>query len=436
MLHTMTRAARRAAAAGLTLAAATLLAACGGGSTESDDTATVRLVNLSPGYASLDLYADDSLRNADVAFLAAGAAVETPSGTDVETAVHAADGSTALNSTSRTLTAGRHYTVLAYGWQGGLKTAMVEESSTAADSGYANVTVMNLAVDAGALDVYLTASDDALESATPLASAVAGGSSATLASRTAGTYRLRVTGSGDPSDLRLDIPALTLASQQVLSLVLTSGSSGVLVHGVLLVHEGAATALANTQARVRVVSAVGGGGRVTASAQGQALVSNALAPNIGGWASVSGSSAASVQVAVNGTAVSLGSQSLPAGSDTTVLVWGDAAAPQVQFITEDNRLPTVSTKAKLRLVHAMAGVSEPLTLTADYSPLASDVAQGTASAWATLTGGVATLLEVSTPASSTPLYSQAETTLQSKGVYTLFLFGDASSVRPVLRKER
>lgn len=86
--------------------------------------------------------------------------------------------------------------------------------------------MFNTAVDNGSLDVYLTGSDDALDDASATVSAVTGGSVASYSTVTSGTYRLRVTGAGDKNDLRLDVPAMTLGSTQVATLIVTPGQRG------------------------------------------------------------------------------------------------------------------------------------------------------------------------------------------------------------------
>jgi hypothetical protein len=127
---------------------------------------------------------------------------------------------------------------------------------------------------------------------------------------------------------------------------------------------------------------------------------------------------------------------LAAGSDTTLLVWGDAAAPQLTVINDDNRLPTVATNAKLRLVHGVSGLADPLTLTADFSVIAGSIAQGNASAYGNVNGGAAMRLDVSSPLTTTPLYSLSDATLTARSLYTLFMLGDAAHSTAALRKER
>jgi len=420
------------------------LSACGGNSEASSGQATLRLLNASNGYGSLDLTIDDASANSAIGYGSAGAYVAASSD-GVTTALTANGSITALTSASRTLTADTAYTLVAYGWAGALKTALIEENIAAADSGKAKLMVTHLASDAGTLDVYLTGSDETLDGATATASGVAGGASVGFVSLSAGTYRLRVTGSGDKSDLRLDVSGLVLGSTQVGTLLLVPAglqastgaavNGGVLVSGVLALQTGSVTALRNAQSRVRVVAAVSGNGRVTASVAGTALASAAVSPTIGNYGLVSGGTVA-VLLGVNGNPVAVADQALPAGGDYTLLVWGDAAAPQLTLIGDDNRLPAVSSNAKIRLVHGVAGLPSALTLTADFSAVAASIGQGQASAYASVTGSSAMRLDVTSPLSTTPLYALADASIGAKGLYTLFMLGDAATPMPALRKER
>src|SRR5205085_11308576 len=91
-----------------------------------------------------------------------------------------------------------------------------------------------------------------------------------------GTYRIRITGNGNPADLRLDVPSVTLTNQEIASLILTPTTGGTLVDGALLAQQGAYSSGRNTSARVRLAAAVGGGATVTASAASTAIGANVV----------------------------------------------------------------------------------------------------------------------------------------------------------------
>lgn len=413
-----------------------LLVSCGGSDNDSSSgTARIRLLNASSAYPSLDFYVDDSKKNSALAYGAVGDYASVSTAASLSTVITSSGSTSALSTTGRSLSKDVAYTVVAYGWQGAMKTAMLEEDVAAADSGKTKLMVLNTAIDAGSVDVYLTGSDESLENASAVAAGVAGGGTVGYSSVTSGTFRLRITGAGDKTDLRLDVPGLTLASTQVATLIVTPGTGGVLVHALLAVQQGSVSAFNNTLARARVVASVAGNGKVTASLGGMTLLSGGTSPTIGSYTSLLASNTA-LQLMVNGTQVLVPSPTLAAGSDTTLLVWGDAAAPQVTVINDDNRLPTVTTNAKLRLVHGVSGLTDPLTLTADFSVVASSITQGAASAYGTVNGATTMRLDVSSPTSTTALYSLSDATLTARSLYTLFMLGDAAHPTAALRKER
>jgi len=253
--------------------------------------------------------------------------------------------------------------------------------------------------------------------------------------------RVRVTSAGNRDELRLEIPALQLQSQQVMTLVLQPTDGGVLMHALALVQQGSASAQKNQQSRVRLVSSVAGNG-VVASRAGSTVLSNAAtSPNIGSYVLVpAGTRTLTAQV--GGTAVYSEALSFVAGQDYTVLVHGDAAQASVNRVVDDNRA-AASGRAKIRLLHGVQGY-DTLTLTVDSASVANDLAYGSVSSFVSVASNAGNaLLEVSSPLSSTPLYttsrSNSSTTgisLEATGVYTLFMLSGSTAPRGTLRRDR
>ena len=421
--------------------AAGLLAACGGSGGSSDGASNVRMVNATTGYPSLDLAIGTVTVNQGLTIGSVGAYASVAN-TALSTVVTATGSAAALSSITRTFLKDAHYALVTYGAAGALKTALIPEDVAAAAATQASLQVMNLASDAGALDIYLTGSTDLLDSATANVASVAAGSTAAYSTLTAATYRLRVTGPGDKTDLRLDVPGLALASTQVATLILSQGAGGVMVNGLLLLQQGAATALANTRARVRLVSGVAGGAVVTASVGGVTVASGVGSPYLPpGYTQVGASAQAPVALAVgplNGAqvAVAVPNQALAAGGDYTLLVWGSVAAPQVTLVTDDNRFPTVAGSAKLRLVNVTTGAPAAMTLKADFSAVASSVAQGQASAYGNVSASTSARLDVVSAGSSALIAPLTGIPLVAKGLYTMYMVGDSAAPVGQFTRER
>ena len=379
------RAALLAAAAGL------VLAACGG-SDSGDGSASIRLVNLTSSNASFDLVAvDDDDDEDDLASTIAADAASERSGVaagEQSYQLRRAGNDTAVVTSSWSLTAGLTYTAIAYGAEGSLKMAMLEEDEDEPDSGKARLRVYNTSSDAGALDLYLTDADaDAdtdLDDAA-ITTTVGAASSTGFVTLSPGTRRLRLTASGDNADLRLDLPEITLAAGDITTLIVTAGPGGVLVHAATLQQAGGLVAYKNSSARVRVAAGVADNATVLASVGGQAVGSSQRAPSVGSYRLVTAGDGLALQTTVNGVALDAQAVALKAGGDYTLVVHGSASAASAALLTDDNRLPTASTKAKLRLVNALAGLDNGLTLSLDYSALAIDVLPGAGSDYATTT---------------------------------------------------
>ncbi len=417
---------------GLSLAGVALLSACGGGG--DDSKAQMRLLNASVGYASLDLVVDSTTVNSGVAYAAVGeyASISTSdTGTEIQ---NSSVGST-VASTTPSLTAGAKYTMIAYGAAGSARTALLQEDQEAPASGKSKLLVLNLAPDAGALDVYLTATDESLDAATAVSTGISAGGGSGYNTLNAGTYRVRLTGTGDKNDVRLDIPAVTLSSTGVSTLVLTGTAGGVLVNGMQLVQQGTVTNFPNATARARLVAAVSGSAAVAGSLGNVELMGNSSSPTIGAYKTVAAGTN-TLTVYVNGSPVTLASPTLTAGNDYTLMVWGSDTGPVLKVLNDDNRLPANTGYAKIRLVNGVTSGSTGLTLNVDYSALASSVTPGNASTALSTAASTTALLTVTSPSSASAVYTMTDMTLLSSSVYTVFVLGDPNNMIGSLRRER
>jgi hypothetical protein len=106
------------------------------------------------------------------------------------------------------------------------------------------------------------------------------------------------------------------------------------------------------------------------------------------------------------------------------------------LITDDDRLPSTSAYAKIKLVNAMSALGDPLTLNVNYTPVASAVALGTGSTSTEVTAGTNTEIDTVDATTSTTVYTNTTATLTGSGVYDLFMFGSATSTIGALRVNR
>jgi hypothetical protein len=422
--------------AALASCVAVTLTACGGGGGGSGDTASVRVVNATLTHASIDLLANGSLALSATASDSVSGYAGVASGSPALQVNDSATGS-ALATLAPSVAGSGHYVVIAYESGGVLRTTVIAEDAAAPVAGSASLRVFDAATDAGAIDVYIT--DPATDITTLTSPTFTFAASASLQasgflSIAPGTYRVRVTGSGNPLDLRLDMPAVTLTNQQVAALFLAPTIGGTLVNGAALVQQGAYTAGRNTSARVRLAAALASAATVTANAGGTAIAVNVAAPSVGAYVLVP--ARAAINVSVNGASVAAPAAAPAAGSDSTLLVYGSAAAPTASLIADDNHLPTTSGNLKLRLLNGLTGAASPLTLDAAFAVIASNVVPGTASPYAVVVSSTALRVDVFAAAGLTPIYSDSALSVPGNAVYTLFMLGDAATPVPLLRRDR
>lgn len=399
------------------------LSACGGGDDGND--ATVRLINASPGYESLDLYVADVQEVTDVQFGHGSEYTGVKNG-EVSNVLSASGSGTELLSKMITLGSGKKYTVVAYGWEGALKSVYFTDDEDAADADKTKVRVFNGAVDAGDVDVYLTEGDTPLESSDPIAATVKAGITSPISTHASGTFKLSVTGADNPDDIRLQVDGVVLDSTKVLTVVLSPGSGGTLVNAVGVVQDGAVTSYLNTKARMRMVAAVG-----TTAVPFSTVNVMAGSADLGTLGSFTYSDyvlvdagTLALQTKVDGTSVDTQSVTLAAGSDTTVIVTGTSAADaQVQTVADDNRLPSVTSRYKIRMIHAAPVLAaEGLSMQVDGNRVINSLAFGFASPFVdrTTSGGASTI-EISSPTLGS-VYTLTDQTLVAQGVYTVFVF--------------
>ncbi len=400
----------------------------GCGSNSDGGQAQVRLINVNPSYTSgVTFKVDGDTEFSDVEFGVVSSYSDVSSGS-IDVTVRASGSASDLVAKSVSLSSDEKYTFVLYGWSGDdAALAYYIENEDTPDSGEASLAVLNASVDAGDLDVFFTGVDDSLDSASSFASSLSGGTRKSPKTVDAGTYRLRVTTAGDINDVRLDV-TVTFESQKVYTLLLSPGSSGVLLNGHLLQQGGGLTSLANTQARVRVVSAVSANGKVAMTLGGETLQSATKSPLVADYQLVPAGSV-SLITKVNAVALTNDTPSLTleAGTDVSLLVTGnDASDATVTAFVDNNRL-AASGMFKLRVIHAVPSLSKDnVSLSiGGTSTNTSDIAYREASAYVTRTAG--TDLSVLVETQTTEIYSDDTDDFDSQGVYTAFIWEKPST---------
>lgn len=419
----------------LSLAGAVVLAGCGGGGGNDSGTGNVRMINITRSQASLDLLVSSTKQISAVGTNSASAYVGVGSGNN-SLQVTAAGQLTALATTAPSVAKDQSYSLLVYENNSALRTAWLAENDTAPAAGASNFRVFNVANDAGALDVYVTAPTVSLATlANPTFVMSGTGTSQVTAylTFTPGTYRVRVTAAGNQSDIRLDIPSITLGDAGLTTLLLSPTVGGGLVDGGIIAQRAAFTAFPNTRSRVRVVSGVPAAS-VTASAGTTVVEPGAIQPN-GSYVSVPAGNAAWA-VTVAGNAANVAAINLVAGSDNTLLITGTSTTATARMLEDDNHAPLLASSVKMRLLNGLSSGNVGLQMSIDFQLAASNIVPGTVSAYRTVSGNTNMRLEVNSPSSATPVSLQTGLPVPGGGVYTVFVLGDVNAPVTSIRKDR
>ncbi len=414
-------------------AASVALSGCGGsGGDSSSSNVSLRVVNATLTHASLDLLVNSASASTAIAADAVSTYVSPASGS-VTLQLNDAGSSTALATTVPTLAGGNHYTLLAYESGGAVKTLVLNEDFTLPATGVATLRIVDAATEAGKLDVYITTNQCTDLTAISPVNSFSTSTTPLSFTQGAGSYNVCITALGSKTDLRASVP-VTLAGQQVVSVVLTPASGGQLLNGSVLVQQGAYTAARNTNARVRLASAVSGGARVSASASNGKVIEpdpGSVAPAFGFYVLVPATS--TLNISVEGNSIAAPATALKAGADSTLLVYTAAAGATAVLLDDDNRLPTDPTTIKLRLINGVNGSAGTLTLTANTAPVGINVARGAASGYATVAASANPMNLTLTSSTNGTFPANTSNTLNANGVYTVLAGGDISAPQLLIR---
>jgi hypothetical protein len=426
------------------------LAACGGGGGGDGDSGgdtIIRAINLTTDLPSADLYIGDAKQFSALAPDALTNNITLVANT-YSVNVRAAGDSTALFTGSYSLAKDQKYTAIIWGRRSSLRVSTIGESEDSANvpSNNGRLRIFNATVDGGSVDVYVTPLPvNPNDPPTPTRGALTSGTLAGFTDFTVGSYSVLVTAAGDPFDVRLNIPAITLTDKQVYTLVLTqAGVGGVLMNGTLIAQQAASTSFKSNKARVRLAASVAGGALVSVSLGGTPTFTAYRSPTArgsGDYVLVDAGDIA-ITATANGTAFGAGTRTFVVGQDYTLLAWGPANAPQLELLADDNRPPANNAFAKIRLVNGLANSGlATILLNASQTPSQTkDVEPGDASAYANLTASGVAMIQALSNQQSDPLFTLSTTNnislLVAQGVYTLFLLDGGSTPAGRLTKDR
>lgn len=190
-----------------------------------DPVAQVRFLHASPGRAAVDFRADGATRGAGVTYgTAFSNGVVLDAGARTFTA-RAAGNATDLATTAGTLANSGTYSVVLAKRPAGDTLVVFADTSATAPTGKVFIRTLNVAPAAGAVDLYITAANTDLATATPQVAGIAFLKASRYVELDAGTYRVRLTTAGTKTVV-LDVNTIAVPGRATRTIAVIDANAG------------------------------------------------------------------------------------------------------------------------------------------------------------------------------------------------------------------
>jgi Domain of unknown function (DUF4397) len=203
-----------------------LLAGCGNdfGPSNPTNDAALRVINGSPDVGQMDFFIENAKFVQGIGYPSAAPYSRLTEATRTVTARETGN-DLPLASVSQAFAAHTSYTIAAIGLAGARELLAVTDDDTPAASGSFKLRVVRLAPGGPAMDLYVTAPNADLATATPTFAGIGYKDVQGYVTLPTGPGRIRVTGSGNPTVVLIDASSLTFVDNQI-STVYIVGSPG------------------------------------------------------------------------------------------------------------------------------------------------------------------------------------------------------------------
>lgn len=189
------------------------LLALGCGSGSNTPAARLRVVHASPNAPAVDVLVDNNREVSGAPYTTSSAYLNLVPGTR-NIKVNAAGTATTVINANLPLASGTDTTVIATNRLASIEPLVLTDNNTAPTAGNIKLRLVHAAPGAGNVDIYVTAPDANLATATPNFTNVAFKGVAPYLSVPAGTYRVRITPTGTKT-VAIDSGSVALTSGQI-----------------------------------------------------------------------------------------------------------------------------------------------------------------------------------------------------------------------------
>jgi uncharacterized protein DUF4397 len=415
------------------LALALLAAACHNGGINQNST-DLRALNTVIDAEPLDVVVDSDVKFAAVAPDAATAYTNFDSGSR-EIAIRSSTNQAVLYDKPVSFAGDARGTLLVYGRRNSVATTFMVDDTTAPASGKARVRFAGLAADAGAVDVYLTATD--ISAGPAVISAAAPGAVTAVSEVPAGSYRIIVTSAGTQDILFQSASLVDFSAGSNLTLAAVPSLGGKLVNAMLVEPgtSGAVAFLPNPTARIKAANAIADSSPLNFKADGATLLTSVPFTGVSSYVNASAGARVLQLEASNvpGANIASLSRALEPARDYSFVATGSFGAPGVALLADDNTLPATGN-AKVRFVNAMSGGSVDVLV--NFASQSSGLAPATASAYYAIAAGTSYTITFTTPGGVNVMASVTGVELDAGNVYTAYVFGTPSNAQAKLVRDR
>lgn len=413
------------AIAGVVLAA--MLAACGSDSHDNNTPAQakVRVLHASPDAPAVDVFVNDRSIATNAPFKAATAFSNINAGRG-SVRVNPTGTSTSVISATPDFNANRSYTIIAANKVASIEPLIIDDDGAAPASGQVKVRVVHGAPSAPAVDIYVTAPNASIATATATLANVPFKTISSVLQIAAGSYQIRVTLAGSKAPV-FDSGSVALAAGSDLVLVAvdqSTGNSPISLIGLTADPATPRIEIADTRAKLRVMHASPDAPNVDVLLDGAVVLPNVPYPANSDFLSVpSGARNVKVNAAGTSTTVIDVTPTLAAGKAYTAYATGFLATIGATLVEDDLTAPT-GNNAKIRVIHGSPDAPN-VDVLANNAAVLTNVPFKAASAYLTVPAG-AYNFKVNVTGTATTA-TQADVTLAAGRVYTAIAIGSVAT---------
>ena len=401
----------------------------------------VRVVNLVPNAAAIDVRLDSTAVVTGLQFEQLTQYVTVDAGTH-SFMVSADGGATNVINVSFNLAVAVDYTFVVYGPVEAInQKILIDTTLLIPNGGTFDIRVINVATGISSVDLYLTPPGTDLSVTAPSVSGVAFGATSLygVVPTPTGDYQLRVTVGGS-KEVIYDANVGAFADKSLVEAIIFGKGSAKLVNAALLNIDkiGTGQVVDSTLAEFKVLNGSSLGAPLNVFVDGALALANVPFGGVSGYEKVTtGSRTITVQsTATPGATLLTVVADLAPATDTSIAVSGPAGALR-SLVLSDNNLPSAINRARVRFVNAspdLAAIDVYVNFVRQFSGLASNTAS-TYSELVAASTGTTYEFDFNVAGTVTPVLMLPGVTLTSGKTYTIYVVGAGAAPQGVVSND-